>query len=289
MPQVYNKQYEIPWASHVPERAVYCGRGSPWGNPFKMKNESERDYVCDRFENEILPTLDVSPLAYKDLVCYCAPKRCHCDSILKRANSHWAGLPFWSQRSGEIVKKAYENDKTYPPHSDVFKVYGITPLPRVRVCILGQDPYPTPGYANGLAFSVNKDVWPYPQSLSNIFTEMHNDMDCPFPDNGDLTPWADQGVFLLNTSLTVSGKPGSHAGLWHELIVQTIEKLAEFNVIFVLWGRHAQKYLIYIKNKDRVIMSSHPSPLSADKGFFGSRPFSKINAMLGDHPIKWCL
>jgi uracil-DNA glycosylase len=290
MPKIYNKSYEIHWASYVPEWAVYCGRGSPWGNPFVMKNESERDYVCDRFEKEILPTLDVLPLRGKDLVCYCAPKRCHCDSILKRANSYWAGLPFWQDSPyEEILKKVYDGSgTTFPPRELLFNAFS-TQLPSVRVCILGQDPYPTPGHANGLAFSVNKDVYPLPLSLQNIFKELHDDLNCPFPDNGDLMPWAKQGVLLLNTSLTVNGKPGSHAGIWHDLIVQVVKQLAEFNVIFVLWGKHAQKYLPYITNKDRVIMSSHPSPLSADRGFFGSKPFSRVNAMLGDYPIRWCI
>jgi uracil-DNA glycosylase len=294
IPRVLNKHRDVIHAS-----AVYCGRGSPYGNPFVVGRDGNRDEVCNRFEAEILPTLDVSGLRGKDLVCFCAPLRCHCDAILRKANmteeiTRWLDLPFFQGPVKEVIKKVNANGPVAPVGAAVFTALMLTPLEKVRVVILGQDPYPTPGHANGLAFSVNRGVLPLPKSLANIFQELHDDIGCLPPTYGDLTPWAKQGVLLLNTSLTVKlGSPGSHSDLgWDQLIKEIFDVLQGRDIIYVLWGAHAKKYLPLIRDKSKVIMSAHPSPLSARHGFFNSRPFSKINAMLvdlGQSPIDWTL
>lgn len=167
------------------------------------------------------------------------------------------------------------------------------PFDSVRVLILGQDPYPTPGHAVGLSFSVAADVQPLPRSLANIYQELCSDLRCSQPQNGDLQPWVDQGVLLLNRVLTVeSGKAGSHRGKGWERITDTaIRALAERNIplVAILWGNDAQKITPLLSGVP-VISSAHPSPLSASRGFFGSRPFSRANALLeeqGAEPIRW--
>ncbi len=172
------------------------------------------------------------------------------------------------------------------------------PLDRVRVLIVGQDPYPTPGHAVGLSFSVAPDVSPIPRSLVNIFRELTTDLGVAMPTTGDLTPWADRGVLLLNRVLTVRpGTPASHRGKgWEEVTARAIDALAERAadgqpLVAILWGRDARNLAPSLRDVPR-IESPHPSPLSASSGFFGSRPFSRTNAALeaaGADPIDWSL
>lgn len=169
------------------------------------------------------------------------------------------------------------------------------PLDAVRVLIVGQDPYPTPGHPVGLSFSVAPDVRPVPRSLSNIFRELHTDLGLPTPANGDLTPWAEQGVFLLNRVLTVRpGASASHRGRgWEEVTGCAIDAVVARGgpLVAILWGRDARNLKPSL-GATPVIESAHPSPLSANSGFFGSRPFSRANAALiaqGAGPVDWRL
>ena len=169
------------------------------------------------------------------------------------------------------------------------------PLDDVRVLIVGQDPYPTPGHAVGLSFSVAPDVQPVPRSLVNIYQEMQSDLGLARPSNGDLSPWADQGVLLLNRVLTVQpGKPASHRGKgWETVTAQAISALVSRGgpLVAILWGRDARNLVPHLGGIP-AIESAHPSPLSAHSGFFGSRPFSRANELLaqqGAAPIDWRL
>jgi uracil-DNA glycosylase len=166
------------------------------------------------------------------------------------------------------------------------------PFASTRVLVVGQDPYPTPGHAVGLSFSVDPSVRPVPRSLQNVFRELVDDLGVPPPRNGDLSPWADRGVLLLNRVLTVApGAPGSHRGWgWEAVTDQAIRALVARGgpLVAVLWGRDAQSLVPLLGDTPRVV-SPHPSPLSADRGFFGSRPFSRVNALLGEHAIDWSL
>ena len=170
------------------------------------------------------------------------------------------------------------------------------PLEDVRVLIVGQDPYPTPGHAVGLSFSVAPDVRPLPRSLQNIFRELHDDLGVPAPRSGDLTPWTENGVMLLNRVLTVRlGEPGSHRGIgWEEITAAAIAALVDRldqPLVAILWGRDAQSLEPGLPDVP-VIASAHPSPMSADRGFFGSRPFSRANELLdelGADPVDWSL
>jgi len=182
----------------------------------------------------------------------------------------------------------------HPNPDEWFNAFNHTPLDRVRVVILGQDPYPTPGHAHGLCFSVRPEVRPLPKSLQNIFRELEDDLGirntC-----GSLIPWAEQGVLLLNAVLTVeSGKPASHHGKgWERFTDRAVQVLnaQPRPLAFVLWGRPAQQKGAHIDRARHLVLEApHPSPLSAHRGFFGSRPFSKINAFLqgqGQPPIDW--
>jgi uracil-DNA glycosylase len=170
-----------------------------------------------------------------------------------------------------------------------------TPLDAVRVLIVGQDPYPTPGHPVGLSFSVAPDVRPLPKSLVNIFTEYQSDLGLPPPSNGDLSTWADRGVLLLNRVLTVQpGAPASHRGKgWEQVTEAAIRGLVDRGgpLVAVLWGRDAQGLAPMLGDVPQ-IASAHPSPLSASRGFFGSRPFSRVNDALraaGTTPIDWSL
>jgi ATP-dependent DNA helicase PIF1 len=186
-----------------------------------------------------------------------------------------------------------------PARENIWRALELTPLESIKVVILGQDPYPTPGNAHGLAFSVLPDVRPIPASLKNIYKELVSDVDFKAPSHGNLEQWAKQGIMLLNTVLTVeAGAPQSHSKIgWEEVTDQIIRTIAAQgkNVIFVLWGKSAQvkkKLLgLYLdKNGHRVLESAHPSPLSASKGFFGTKPFSKINGWLeemGKEQVNW--
>ena len=170
-----------------------------------------------------------------------------------------------------------------------------TPLDAVRVLVVGQDPYPTPGHAVGLSFSVGPTVRPLPKSLENIFREYSEDLGLPLPSSGDLSPWAERGVMLLNRVLTVQpGAPASHRGKgWERVTESAIVALAkrEGPLVAILWGRDAQN-LAPMLGDIPMIVSTHPSPLSASRGFFGSRPFTRVNAALsaqGAEPIDWQL
>jgi uracil-DNA glycosylase len=164
------------------------------------------------------------------------------------------------------------------------------------VLIVGQDPYPTPGHAVGLSFSVAPDVRPIPRSLQNIYKELESDLGIPRPASGDLSPWADQGVLLLNRVLTVrSGEPGSHRGIgWERITDAAIAGLVardEEPLVAILWGKDAQTLEDSLPDVP-LIISAHPSPMSADRGFFGSRPFSRANEYLkdlGGDPVDWSL
>ena len=169
------------------------------------------------------------------------------------------------------------------------------PLADVRVLVVGQDPYPTPGHAVGLSFSVGRDVRPLPRSLANIYTELETDLAIPPAAHGDLSSWFEQGVLLLNRVLTVApGAPGSHRGRgWEDVTLRAIEALAARGgpLVAILWGRDAQALGPALGGVPR-LASPHPSPLSASRGFFGSRPFSRANAALeaqGAAPIDWAL
>jgi len=170
-----------------------------------------------------------------------------------------------------------------------------TPFDSVRVLIVGQDPYPTPGHPVGLSFSVNPDVHPLPRSLANIFKELHDDAGHPAPPAGDLSPWTRRGVLLLNRVLTVApGQPASHRGRgWEAVTDCAISALATRGtpLVAILWGRQAQE-LQKLLGETPIIASAHPSPLSASRGFFGSKPFTRANELLaaqGGDPIDWSL
>lgn len=198
----------------------------------------------------------------------------------------------------KFLDEQYRISTVYPPKEEVMSVFQTIAYKDVKVVILGQDPYHGPGQAHGMSFSVKKGV-PHPPSLRNIFQELQSDLGYPIPEDGYLMKWAQQGVFLLNTVLTVrQGEANSHKGQgWEQFTDKVIEKLAERSdpIIFVLWGKPAQKKKgIIEKMGDHhfIIESPHPSPLSAYRGFFGSKPFSKINEKLtewGKQPIDWCL
>ncbi len=183
-----------------------------------------------------------------------------------------------------------------PPERDVFAALALTPFNRVNVVLLGQDPYPTPGQAHGLCFSVTPGIAP-PPSLANIFRELADDLGCRIPNNGSLVPWARQGILMLNTVLTVRAhEPGSHRHRGWEVFTDSAIRAVNARrspVVFVLWGRDAQSKKALIDGAGHAIIEgAHPSPMSATRGFFGSRPFSKVNAALraaGKSPIDWQL
>lgn len=193
------------------------------------------------------------------------------------------------------VAEARARGPVFPPEGEVFRAFSLTPPARVRVVILGQDPYHEKGQANGLAFSVRKGV-PLPPSLKNIFKELHDDLGAQPPADGDLTGWAEQGVLLLNAVLTVSeGAANSHRGFgWQHFTDAAVSALSGLPqpIAFVLWGAPAQKKeALTASSAPRLVLkAAHPSPLSAYRGFFGSRPFSKIDAFLekqGEKPIDY--
>ena len=199
--------------------------------------------------------------------------------------------PYFEHLVG-FVKEEYARYTVFPPGSRIFHAYNTCPFEKVKVVILGQDPYHEPGQANGLAFSVNPGV-KLPPSLRNIFAELQSDCDITPPDSGDLTTWARQGVFLLNSSLSVeAGKAASHKDFgWQMFTDAVVQRLAALPqpVAFVLWGAHAQKKAVIAARSPYprlVLQAPHPSPLSAYRGFFGSRPFSQINAFLAQHGQK---
>lgn len=193
-----------------------------------------------------------------------------------------------------FVKDEYASTKVYPPGKEIFNAFAHCPLDSVKIVILGQDPYHGLGQAHGLSFSVKPGV-PFPPSLLNIFKEIETDLGKPMPSDGDLTRWADQGVFLLNATLTVRAhEAGSHQKKgWEEFtdeVIRTISDRRE-NVVFLLWGAYAQKKSVLIDAKKHLILKApHPSPLSSYRGFFGCKHFSKANEYLtasGKKPVDW--
>ncbi|AZB40963.1 uracil-DNA glycosylase [Bacillus sp. FJAT-42376] len=196
----------------------------------------------------------------------------------------------------EKLKREYESGTVYPDPHDLFNALHLTPYSEVRAVILGQDPYHGPGQAHGLSFSVKEGVRK-PPSLKNIYKELSSDLGCPEPSHGSLVKWAEQGVLLLNTVLSVrKGEANSHKDLgWERFTDEVIRSLnnKEDPVVFILWGKHAQakKELVDL-TKHAVIESPHPSPFSANRGFFGSKPFSRTNEFLKEKGLKeidWCI
>lgn len=199
------------------------------------------------------------------------------------------------RETGDFLRNELAAGRTYLPAGDLVLRAFTRPMTQVKVLIVGQDPYPTPGHPVGLSFSVAPDVRPLPRSLVNIFTELRDDLGCPVASSGDLTGWFEQGVLLLNRVLTVRpGAPGSHRGRgWEQVTHCAIEALAARNqpLVAILWGRDAQSLAPTLAQVP-IIASAHPSPMSAARGFFGSRPFSRANAALeqqGTTPINWDL
>jgi uracil-DNA glycosylase len=220
--------------------------------------------------------------------------------------------PAWQQWLAQQTRQSYYRsleqfvlqerelygDQIFPTDSEVFAALQMVGPENLQVVILGQDPYPTRGHAHGLAFSVQPGVRPLPASLRNIFKELTSDLGLPTPLQGSLIPWAQQGVLLLNSVLTVrEGQPNAHANQgWEQLtssIISACSERSTHSLCFVLWGKSAQAKLPLIdEQRHMVIQSAHPSPLSARNGFFGSRPFSKINAWLVAQdlpPIDWLI
>lgn len=194
----------------------------------------------------------------------------------------------------QFVKEEYNTKQIFPPADDIFNAFHLTPLSKVKVVILGQDPYHNVGQAHGLCFSVRPDV-EIPPSLVNIYKELHDDLGCKIPNNGYLVKWAEQGVLMLNTVLTVQAHmANSHRGKgWEEFTDAAIAALNKQDrpIVFILWGRPAQTKERMLNNPNYLILKApHPSPLSAYNGFFGSRPFSQTNRFLKEHgvePIDW--
>jgi uracil-DNA glycosylase len=204
--------------------------------------------------------------------------------------------PYFEQAVLHIRTEKSQGKTIYPPGPYIFNAFNSTPFDKIKVVILGQDPYHGPGQAHGLCFSVQNGV-PPPPSLINILKELHDDVGVKIPDHGNLTHWAGQGVFLLNASLTVrAGEPMSHArigwALFTDNVIKKISALRE-HVVFMLWGKFAQEKRVLIdESKHLVLRSAHPSPLSASGGFFGCKHFSRANEYLvknGIDPVDWQL
>lgn len=194
----------------------------------------------------------------------------------------------------DFVKNEYNTTQVFPPADDIFNAFHLTPLSQVKVVIIGQDPYHNVGQAHGLCFSVKPEV-DIPPSLVNIYKELHEDLGCYIPNNGYLVKWAEQGVLMLNTVLTVRAHlANSHRGKgWEKFTDAAIAALNKQDrpIVFILWGAPAQRKEKMLTNPNHLILKApHPSPLSAYRGFFGSRPFSQTNTFLEEHgmePVDW--
>ena len=210
-------------------------------------------------------------------------------SFFNQLHSEWQ-LVLASQRSLlDEIESRINLDNIAPLKQNIFAAYRLPPS-KIKVVIFGQDPYPTPGNAQGIGFSVPSAI-AIPASLRNIFKEVSSDCGSPMPKNGDLTRWVDQGVFLLNRILTTErGTSLAHQGIgWEEFTQATAEVLGQRNVVGIFWGEKALELAKYF-NKDLIVKSAHPSPLSAYRGFFGSKPFTQVNIILeqqGKSPIIW--
>jgi uracil-DNA glycosylase len=214
----------------------------------------------------------------------------------KKALAHEFGSDYFTELKDFLKKEKAAGRVIYPAGPDIFAAFNLTPFNKVKVVLLGQDPYHGKGQAHGLSFSVREGTKP-PPSLQNIFKELHDDLGLEIPNTGDLTPWAEQGVFLLNAILTVrASEPASHQKHgWEEFTDAVIRTLSDKKegLVFLLWGKFAQsKEELIDKKKHYVLKAAHPSPYSAYNGFFGSKPFSKTNEILeklGKKPIDWSL
>ncbi|MEM7783507.1 MAG: uracil-DNA glycosylase [Planctomycetota bacterium] len=220
---------------------------------------------------------------------------------------HWPAESDWTNKLAkhfesdsfgnlmEFVKQERQNETIYPLPEHTFRAFQLTSFEDLKVVILGQDPYHGAGQAHGLSFSVDRSLPKLPPSLRNIFKELASDLDCQTPIHGDLTHWAAQGVFLLNTVLTVrQGAANSHRKQgWEQFTDEVIRQINKSTrgVVFILWGKPAEKKELLISNSHHVVIKSpHPSPLSARRGFFGSQPFSRANEALkkmNQQPIQW--
>lgn len=211
-------------------------------------------------------------------------------TFLDRVHSEWLEALANATSDIERIERALEDREFLPPANQVLHALEY-PLSKVRVVIFGQDPYPTPGHAMGLAFSVAPNVKPLPMSLRNIFTELSEDVGCAIPKHGDLTKWSEQGVALINRTLTVPiGHSNGHLGIGWEKITNEIARiLGESDVVAILWGNNARQLEHFFRDGWH-ISGVHPSPLSARRGFFGSKPFSRANKILlenGLDEINW--
>lgn len=214
------------------------------------------------------------------------------ESWKKELHDEWSKDYF--VRLTNFVRNEYATKQIFPPGRQIFAAFNATPFNEVKVVILGQDPYHDVGQANGLCFSVNDGIQ-FPPSLRNIFQEIHNDIGSPIPQSGDLTRWAKQGVLLLNATLTVEAhKAASHQRHgWEQFTDEVISHLSNHrqNLVFILWGSYAiSKRSLIAPDKHLILTSVHPSPLSAYRGFFGNKHFSKANNYLVEHgktPITW--
>ena len=204
--------------------------------------------------------------------------------------------PYFQQIVEFLKVEKTQGKIIYPPGSLIFNAFNTTPFGKVKVVLIGQDPYHGPGQAHGLCFSVQNGIV-LPPSLQNIYKELHNDIGIPIPKTGNLTHWAEQGVFLLNASLTVrAGDPMSHSRIgwatFTDAVIQIISSQKK-NIVFLLWGKFAQdKQMLIDTTKHYVLKAAHPSPLSASSGFFGCRHFSKTNNFLvknGIDPVDWAV
>ncbi|MDX2282664.1 MAG: uracil-DNA glycosylase [Bacteroidia bacterium] len=209
--------------------------------------------------------------------------------------SEWE-QPYFKNLKAFLVREREEGHTVYPPGSLIFNAFNKTPFDRVKVVILGQDPYHGPGQAHGLSFSVPAGIKP-PPSLVNLYKELASDTGFRIPAHGNLEPWAERGVLLLNSMLTVrANTPGSHARQGWETFTDAVIRalnIGREGLVFLLWGKYAQdKGQIIDRNRHHVLLAAHPSPFSADKGFFGCRHFSKANELLaarGAEPVDWQL
>ena len=212
--------------------------------------------------------------------------------MLAQIDPSWSAIFETDQARLELIIEHLETGEIAPPITKVFRVFS-KPITNYRVVIVGQDPYPTPGYANGLAFSVDPSIIKLPASLRNIFTEYCSDTGYPLPQNGDLSSWAENGVALLNSSLSLNLRDKkAHLTIgWQAITSAALAALARQGSVAVLWGSHAQKVGSVFDSNSR-IDSVHPSPLSAYRGFFGSKPFTRCNDLLvarNQRPINWKL
>ncbi len=233
-------------------------------------------------------------LIIPNLPCQISPMEVAIESSWKQELNDEFEKPYFKQIVHFLKEEKKAGKVIYPPGKQIFNAFEYTPFDKVKVVIIGQDPYHNPGQAHGLSFSVPDGVAP-PPSLVNIFKELRDDLEIPIPNTGNLEKWAKQGVLLLNASLTVvASTPMSHSGIgWHIFTDEVIKHISndKSNVVFLLWGKFAQnKEALIDTAKHKVLKAAHPSPLSAYNGFFGCRHFSKANAWLreaGEKPVDW--